>query len=333
MEIESITYQDRIYGDFQITEAVLIDLIHSQAVQRLHGILQHGITGLLGITRNTSRFEHSMGVMLLVRRLGASLEEQIAALLHDISHTTFSHVIDYVFDGHLQQSYHEIHKEAFMAGTDLPGILSAFGYDWRDFLHEDQYSLLEQASPALCADRLDYFLRDSLDLRLASLEEIQQAIQHLVVYEGQIVTNDLHVAQWLGLTFMKADQASWANFREVGLYEITAQAIRYGLRNGVINEQDFWLTDQVLWAKLQNTQDTQLKQQLDRITPETRFTWDTQRAEFWVATKLRTIDPPVLLNGVLQPLSQIDQEFARQRQDYLSAKSGKWPVYVEPSLR
>lgn len=71
MEIETIIYQDRVYGDFKITETVLIDLIHSQAVQRLHGILQHGITGLLGITRKTSRFEHSMGVMLLVRRLGA----------------------------------------------------------------------------------------------------------------------------------------------------------------------------------------------------------------------------------------------------------------------
>jgi HD superfamily phosphohydrolase len=34
--------------------------------------------------------------MLLVRRLGASLEEQIAALLHDVSHTAFSHVIDSV---------------------------------------------------------------------------------------------------------------------------------------------------------------------------------------------------------------------------------------------
>lgn len=333
MEIESITYQDRVYGDFQITEAVLIDLIHSQAVQRLHGILQHGITGLLGITRKTSRFEHSMGVMLLVRRLGASLEEQIAALLHDISHTTFSHVIDYVFDGHLQQSYHEIHKEAYMAETDLPGVLSAFGYDWRDFLHEEHYSLLEQASPSLCADRLDYFLRDSLDLGLSSYSEIQLAIQHLVVYDGRIVTDDLQIAQWLGFTFMKADQASWANFREVGLYEITAQAIRYALKTGVINEQDFWLTDQVLWAKLKNSQDPKLGQQLDRIDPETRFIRDAQRAEFWVATKLRTIDPSVLLNGVVQPLSQIDQEFARQRRDYLSAQSGKWPVYVEPSLR
>ena len=169
MDEKTFLYQDRIYGEFHLHESVLIDLIHSQAVQRLHGVLQHGITGLLGITRDTSRYEHSLGVMLLVRYLGASLEEQIAALLHDISHTAFSHVIDYVFDGHLEQSYHEIHKETYMAGTDLPDILAGYGYDWHDFLHEEHYGLLEQASPALCADRLDYFLRDSLDLGLSSL--------------------------------------------------------------------------------------------------------------------------------------------------------------------
>lgn len=38
--------------------------------------------------------------MLLNRQLDASMEEQIVALLHDVSHTAFSHVIDYVFDDH-----------------------------------------------------------------------------------------------------------------------------------------------------------------------------------------------------------------------------------------
>lgn len=332
MEEKTFYYQDRIYGEFHLHESVLIDLIHSQAVQRLHGVLQHGITGLLGITRNTSRFEHSLGVMLLVRRLGASLEEQIAALLHDISHTAFSHVIDYVFDGHLEQSYHEIHKETYMAATDLPGILAGFGYDWYDFLHEEHYGLLEQASPALCADRLDYFLRDALDLGLSSQVETAWALQHLVVHEGQIVVDDLQVARWLGFTFLKADQASWANFREVGLYEITAQAIRYGLETGVIREDDFWGTDVVLWGKLNASSHLQLQQQLGRINSETRFVKDPHKAEFWVATKLRSIDPAVLLNGKPQPLSQIDPQFARERQHYLTTHAGKWPVYVDPPL-
>lgn len=91
-------YDDAIYGRNEITEPVLLDLMKSDAMQRLKGISQHGVTALLGITPPFSRFDHSVGVMLLVRRLGASLEEQVAALLHDVSHTAFSHVIDFVFN-------------------------------------------------------------------------------------------------------------------------------------------------------------------------------------------------------------------------------------------
>ena len=82
-------YLNAVCGPVSIDEPVLIDLINSSAVQRLHHILQHGITGFLGMTQPITRFQHSVGVMLLTRRLGASLSKQIAALLHDVSHTAF----------------------------------------------------------------------------------------------------------------------------------------------------------------------------------------------------------------------------------------------------
>ncbi|OGO46801.1 MAG: hypothetical protein A2W37_04335 [Chloroflexi bacterium RBG_16_63_12] len=133
-------YHDRLYGAVEIGESVLIDLMRTVAMERLRGVLQHGITAVIGITRPTTRFEHSVGVMLLARRLGAPLKEQVAALLHDVSHTAFSHVMDYVFGGHDSQSYHETIKEAYIAGTDLPAILARHGYDWRDFLHRRRLS-------------------------------------------------------------------------------------------------------------------------------------------------------------------------------------------------
>jgi HD superfamily phosphohydrolase len=88
-------------------------------VQRLHGVLQHGITGLIGLTQPITRYEHSVGAMLLVRQLGGSLREQIAALLHDVSHTAFSHVIDYVLNDHDGQSYHDEMKETVRGGHRL----------------------------------------------------------------------------------------------------------------------------------------------------------------------------------------------------------------------
>jgi HD superfamily phosphohydrolase len=325
-------YTDPIYGAVEISEPVLLDLMQSQAMQRLRGVLQHGITALIGLTQPVTRFDHSVGVMLLVRRLGGSLEEQIAALLHDVSHTAFSHVIDYVVDGHDSQSYHEEWKEAHLLASDVPEVLARHGYAWRAFLHEDDYRLLEQPSPRLCADRLDYFLRDSRDLGLSTLDQVRQVLDHLVVHDGRIAVDDVEIARWLAYTFIAADKASWANFREVGLYEVTARAIKTALQLGAISEDDFWGTDQQLWRKLHAVDHALVQQQLALISPATRFEWDEANPSFRVSTKLRTIDPDVLIDERFQPLSTLDADFARYRADYLDGNSGKWPMRVVSPL-
>ena len=319
---------DPVYGLAEISEPVLLELIKSKTMQRTRKVLQHGITGLLGITRPTTRFEHSLGVFILVRKLGAGLEEQIAALLHDVSHTAFSHVIDYVFNGHDRQSYHEDKQEVFLANSDIPFVLQKHGYDWHNLLHEERYPLLEQPAPALCADRLDYFLRDARDLGLATAAQVKNALTHLVVHQRRIAVDDLETAQWLGYTYIAADQASWANFREVALYEVTAQAIRTALKIGVITEADLWGTDEILWDKIKAYPDPTLQAQIRLVSPETQFTWDEINPTFRVSTKLRTIDPDVWENGSFQPLSLMDKHFAEYRTHYLHSRSGSWPIRV-----
>ncbi len=318
--------KDPVYGKQEIKEAVLLDLITSEGLRRLRGVLQHGVTALIGITHPVTRFDHSLGVMILVDRLGGDLQEQIAALLHDVSHTAFSHVIDYVFNDHDVQSYHDEHQEAYLSTTDIPGILTRHGYDWRYFLDESRFPILEQPAPRLCADRLDYFLRDSLDLGLATAQEIDFALDHLLLADSRIVTNNLDAARWLAKTYIAADDASWANFREVGLYEAAAQAIRRALQIGVLQEDDIWGKDRQVWAKMQADDDEKLQQWLRLVSPETDFIWDENQPTFRVSTKLRTIDPDVLGGSRLLPLSQLDTDFAVYRQTYLQRKSGVWPM-------
>lgn len=83
----SLTVSDPLYGDVTITSPVLVDLLQCPAVQRLKKVLQHGITGLIGCRpikeKVVNRYEHSVGVMLLVRRGGGTEEAQAAALLRE----------------------------------------------------------------------------------------------------------------------------------------------------------------------------------------------------------------------------------------------------------
>lgn len=324
-----MTYQDTVYGAVEIDEPVLVDLMESAALQRLKGVLQHGISGWLGITSPVTRYEHSVGTMLLARRLGAGLPEQIAALLHDVSHTVFSHVIDYAMELDVGASYHEMKKEAFIAASDLPALLARYGHDWHDFLDDGAYPILEQPAPALCADRLDYFFRDGIGLDRVEKTDIERVLKSLTIHQGRLVVKHRRTGAWLARTYMAIDQASWAHIREVGLYYLMAQAIRDARDGGVITEDDFWTTDAVFWKKLHQADETLFRKPLDLISTKTRFYYNDRAADFHVPVKLRTIDPDILIDGETQVLSTLDREYAGLRDMYLSLAEDPWPLRVE----
>jgi len=315
-------YDDPIYGPCTLDEPVILALLRSQAVRRLRGVLQHGITALLGHTRPITRFEHSCGVLLLVRRLGGSVREQVAALLHDISHTAFSHVIDHVFDAHGPHSYHEQKKAEWLARSDVPPILDAHGSDWADFLDDTAYPLLEQPSPRLCADRLDYFLRDASALDILNAHDIQRALKHLVLRDGRLALDDLATARLLAQRYLATDETSWSNPQELVRYELTARAIKTALARGVVAEADLWTVDRQLWEKLQGATDAEVKQQVALIVQPPRFVVDEVAPTFRIPPKVRTIDPDVAVEGGMRPLSELDPEFRRLRDDYIRRKSG-----------
>lgn len=319
---------DRIYGPVELTEPVLLDLLQTAAVRRLAGVYQHCVSALVDITSRTSRLEHSIGALLLVRQFGATLQEQIAALLHDISHTAMSHVIDYVYARHDAQSYHDEMKEWYVAQSDLPAVLRRHGYAWQDLLHEAAFSLLEQPAPALCADRLDYFLRDGRDLGILAGKEIATILRHLVAVNGRIVVDDIAAARLLAYGYLAADEASWSNFREVGLYEVTAQALRVALARQVITTADLWGTDAALWQTLLQSNEPTLRYYLRFVNDKTHFVRDPSASTFTVTTKIRTIDPDVLQAGQLVRYSTLDPAFATYRQHYLAQKQGPWPIRV-----
>ncbi|MDA8092620.1 MAG: hypothetical protein M0T84_01720, partial [Betaproteobacteria bacterium] len=127
-------------------------------------------------------------------------------------------------------------------------------------------------------------------------------------------------------TFIEADRASWSNFGEVGLYQLTAEAIKAAFRHGLIAQADLWGSDDALWKKLQEADHGDVSRWVRRITPGTRFTWNDERPLFRLAAKVRSIDPPVVHEDSAIPLSAMDPGFARYRREYLASKEGLWPM-------
>ena len=63
---------DEIYGEFDINEEVLIELINCKTIQRLKGISSAGFYPAYPEIsyKITNRYNHSIGVFLLLRKYG-----------------------------------------------------------------------------------------------------------------------------------------------------------------------------------------------------------------------------------------------------------------------
>ena len=118
--------EDRVYGEEEIEERILIDLINCKSVQRLRGLAQYGFPDEYYHKNGFSRYEHSLGVLIFLRRLGAKLDEQIAGLLHDVSHTSFSHVIDWAIGNPEREDFQDKNHLNIIKNSEIPGILEKY---------------------------------------------------------------------------------------------------------------------------------------------------------------------------------------------------------------
>src|SRR5436190_10924864 len=189
-------YHDALWDEISLNEPVLAELVQSEPVQRLKGIHQAGASFyLFPDKRPNTRFEHSLGVMHVLAALGAGLEERVAGLLHDVPHTAFSHTADIVFPND-EHNFHELFQHAIISDSSIPAILSKHGVDLKAALEPDSYPLVEQPLPDLCADRVDYALRDMFTTGRITPEEAKSFLKHLVPTPQGIWVDDVDMALW-----------------------------------------------------------------------------------------------------------------------------------------
>ncbi|HKX30230.1 MAG TPA: HD domain-containing protein, partial [Blastocatellia bacterium] len=175
-------YRDPVHNIIALSEdraddALLIRLINTPEFQRLRYIKQLGLALYTYQGAEHSRFTHSLGVMHLMtrvldhlgRRYSISDEARVvartAAILHDVGHGPFSHVIEKVLEQNherwtmriIADPSTQIHQALADFDPGLPEkVIAAIDHRYRpDFVGQ-------LVSSQLDVDRFDYLLRDSL---------------------------------------------------------------------------------------------------------------------------------------------------------------------------
>jgi HD superfamily phosphohydrolase len=193
---------DPVHGDIGLSK-LETELIDTPTFQRLKGIKQLGFAHTVYPGARHSRFEHSLGVMHIMSRILESFKskdkdavpddhfrkQRIAALLHDIGHYPYSHLMEKI-DWDSAQKY--MSKKGQSEGSDASGpkpypkhdrlgeIVITERKDIKEKLEGNKIVLKDivalvrgehiEIPPLLNAsldvDRLDYLVRDSFNAGL-----------------------------------------------------------------------------------------------------------------------------------------------------------------------
>jgi HD superfamily phosphohydrolase len=173
---EEKVFKDPVHRYIHVRDKIIWDLIGTKEFQRLRRIKQLGTTYLTFHGAEHSRFNHSLGVYEIIRRIIDDVfvgreywdhSERLlclcAALLHDLGHGPFSHSFEKVF--HLD---HEDFTQAIILGdTEVNKVLRRMGDDFPKKVAEviaktyKNKLVVSLISSQIDADRMDYLLRDA----------------------------------------------------------------------------------------------------------------------------------------------------------------------------
>lgn len=318
-------YKDEVYGNVIFEDKVFIDLMKTDLLKRLKGVNQGGPFVLLNSNHEwskfkTTRFDHSVGVCILLKKFDCSLEEQIAGLLHDISHTVFSHAVDFLFNRNTMHDYHEIFHDKMILNSEVPSILKKYGLDVHDILDEKRYTILESELPDLCADRIDYFFRFMLECGRISKEQIDDTLDALFVHKNEIIFSNRTQARFFAEKYIEANVVSFCNPLQASLFHTISETLKIAISKGIITREDLFSTDNEVITKLRNSKDEKIEEMLSLIH-DIEVVEDKNDYDLHLKSKVRYTDPKILIDGKISRLSEIDEDYRNLMNNFIAERS------------
>lgn len=294
---------DPLYGTFEIESPAILELLNSKPIQRLKNISQQGLSREYYFKDVFTRYDHCVGVMLLLRKLGASEEEQIAGLLHDVSHTTFSHVIDLLLHTTASENFQDTELKKYIERTGIGEILRRHNIRPEKTAFTEHFTLLEQSIPELCADRIDYALRE-FQPNIA-----EYCVEHLRNHEGKIIFDSEDSANIFAKHFLECQRTFWGGYEPMTRYFFLVAALKSALEKHIIVFDDFWTTDKEVEQKLLAAHDPFINKIFETLKqPSLLYLPKSDKVQ---KKKFRYVDPLFLDDGQCIRLSEDNPNFAK----------------------
>ena len=272
-----------------------------------------------------SRYDHSLGVALIVWHFTHDCKQTIAGLLHDVATPVFAHVVDFMHGDYLKQESTEDGTERMIAGSaELQAVLRKHGLTTEDVGDYHRYPIADNDSPRLSADRLEYTIGNSVNYKICTIKEAQDFYNDLAIGRNEdgneeLVFQNARIAE----AFAKAALACSAVYvSDADRYamQILSEVLRYAIEHHVLREEDLYSTEPAVIGKLLSEERTASLWNGFRAYRRITSASQPSAAGYWrkIAAKKRYIDPLVQGKGRISHLSPsfADRLRAFQKNDY-----------------
>ncbi len=307
-----------ILGTENLSETLLEELYMSSVFQRLKKIDQSGPAHYFRKVDFFSRFSHSLGVFALLRRHNCSLLEQAAGLMHDVSHTAFSHLGDYIFSSNAQEAAKSNHQDRihlhYLQKQNIDRILAKYNFKINELDPDSgHYLALEQPLPDLCADRIEYILHTALVTKMLTKNEVQSIFDDLH-FDGKhwFFTQSELARRFANLSLYYTKEfwgAPWNARMNIHFAEIIKRCFALG----VLTHDDLFLTDQEVLDKIMAYQnekhDRLIKLYWDQCEKIDEDFSDIKYNMVKIQPKFRGVDPLIMTKDGLVRLTAIDSDY------------------------
>jgi uncharacterized protein len=206
--------RDPIHGDINIT-GMLVDLLKTPEVQRLHNIKQLGFAHLVFPGAHHTRFEHSLGSSMIASQIADILalngkEKELitcAAQLHDIGHGPFSHTLESILLERFGVNHVDLTEKLILGNYDILDvkeqqyisapkvheILDKYQVNEKDIVNIIRGKLSKKSylsqllNSTIDVDQLDYLMRDAYYTGVAyGMIDLQRLLQTIMIYKGNL---------------------------------------------------------------------------------------------------------------------------------------------------
>ena len=273
-----------------------------------------------------SRFDHSLGVALIVWQHTHDKRQAMAGLLHDAATPVFAHVVDFLKGDYLTQEATEAGTEATIrASHELCAVLDRYGLAVDEVKDYHIYPVADNDSPRLSADRLEYSLGNMRNYGFADYRTVEALYRDITVGtnefgETELVFTHLEQASAFAALALECGKVYVCDEDRYAMQRL-AEVLADALRADVITLNDLNTTEPQVIARLIANEVTAQSWRAFRALRATEIADDVQGGTWRkIYAKKRFIDPFVVGCG---RVSALDADFAAaldafraQTQDY-----------------